>query len=342
MDKEIVDYPIAAAADTKTEAPNDEITIGPIPQEYVQQVQQQQSYAPGEPEQRLPDEQEQQQQERQEHLPLDDEQQRQAAAAAVAALGHFQHHSQLVNLSQHHQQQQPNQALMSQFMHHPQSAAYYEAHQAQWNQQVQQYTQWQHYQQQWHYQQQCQWQHYHWQQWQRQYMGHGRGHRRDQRRRKERALCPELHPKFEPNYKTPRKTTKKRNSPLLAEERVPEEDAGDHAIGGGDEKDEDGPTIGMKQKCIQHAIASSHHVDTASHKSSSSQNLAILAAVAVADLEKERELNVDEHEKAIKKVAAGNLVVKLKTFKMALLRHTFLISQTQKLRRYASFVFITN
>ena len=139
---------------------------------------------------------------------------------------------------------------------------------------------------------------------------------------------------------------------------MPEEDAGDHAIGGGDEKDEDGPTIGMKQKCIQHAIASSHHVDTASHKSSSSQNLAILAAVAVADLElviaqrrnrsiyiafrKERELNVDEHEKAIKKVAAGNLVVKLKTFKMALLRHTFLISQTQKLRRYASFVFITN
>ena len=163
---------------------------------------------------------------------------------------------------------------------------------------------------------------------------------------------------LQPNYKTPRKTTKKRNSPLLAEERVPEEDAGDHAIGGGDEKDEDGPTIGMKQKCIQHAIASSHHVDTASHKSSSSQNLAILAAVAVADLElviaqrrnrsiyiafrKERELNVDEHEKAIKKVAAGNLVVKLKTFKMALLRHTFLISQTQKLRRYASFVFITN
>ena len=69
----------------------------------------------------------------------------------------------------------------------------------------------------------------------------------------------------------------------------------DNALGSSrhnDEKDEvlqlDGPTIGMKQRCIEHAISatSQHHVvDNASHISSSSQNLAILAAVAVADLE---------------------------------------------------------
>ena len=90
--------------EAKTEIPKDDITIGPIPQEYVQQVQQQQGY---------PTETDLEQQ--QQHHAALDEHQRQALA------GHYQHVAgahphllaqQMGDLSQ--QQQQPGQpALMT-------------------------------------------------------------------------------------------------------------------------------------------------------------------------------------------------------------------------------------
>lgn len=299
MEKELDDtqpvYPIAQSGlpvETKTEVPKDDITIGPIPQEYVQHVQQQQCY-PTETDL-------EQQQQQQQHDSLD-EQQRQALA------GHYQHVAgthphllgqQMGDISQQQQQQQPGQpALMTPFMN---PAQYYEAHAAQaqhWSQQMQHYNQWQ-YQQQWQYHN-WQYQQYHLQQqWQRHYLNRGR--RDSSRRRKDRTVCQELHPKFEPNYKIPRKAAKKRSSPLLSEERIPEED---------------GPTIGIKQKCMEHAIQSTTTVDDTSL--SSSQNLAILAAVAVADLEKGSELdvNVNEHEKAMKKVAEEHGLPRVGTIK---------------------------
>ena len=87
--------------------PKDDITIGPIPQEYVQHVQQQQCY---------PTETDLEQQQQQQHDSLD-EQQRQALA------GHYQHVAgthphllgqQMGDISQQQHQQQPGQpALMT-------------------------------------------------------------------------------------------------------------------------------------------------------------------------------------------------------------------------------------